>query len=291
MWERAEFADLSHATTLRNLGIANWNILRDGEKAKGYYARALECAPKDSRLIAETVQLWEKMGVSSDQQLSFLEERMKLVLERDDATVELTRLYNETGAPQKALDILNDRSFHPWEGGEGKVLRQYTTARLLLGQEALEEDRHQDAVQHFELAMDTPDTLGEKYHLLQAKADVSYWQGRGYRAIGSEEKALACFESAAKESGDFQNMAVTEFSDLTIYKARAMFELGQKGEAKSLLESMQKHCEDQKNKKAEIDYFATSLPNLLVFEEDIDEVHVKEQEKLIDLAKEALTLL
>lgn len=288
MWEKAKEADPNYATNLRNLGIATWNILRDGSKAKSFYQRALKSSPEDSRLVAEYIQLWEKLDGDAKEQLAFLEERMDLVLERDDATVELTRLYNTTGDPQKALDILNQRSFHPWEGGEGKVLRQYTTARMLLGQKALEEKDFDGAVGHFEKAMETPDTLGEKYHLLQAKADVSYWQGKGYRLAGQEDKAVASFKCAAHESGDFKDMAVTEFSELTVYKAMALAELGQSTEAKDLLEAMIKYCDEEKSCEAKIDYFATSLPNLLVFEEDLNEVHMKDQDLLITKAQTAL---
>lgn len=291
MWKASEASDSSFSTNLRNLGIATWNILRDGKGAESYYAKALSSNPEDSRLIAESVQLWDKLGKNAKEQLEFLEDRMELVLERDDATVELVRLYNETHQPQKALKTLTTRSFHPWEGGEGKVLRQYTTARLLLGQDCLERGASTEAVEHFELAMNTPDALGEKYHLLQAKADVSYWQGKGYRAAGDEEKAQASFQSAASESGDFQNMAVTEYSELTVYKALSLHELGKGAEAIELLEAMINHCEEAKKQQAKIDYFATSLPNLLVFEEDIDEVHKKEQDDLIDASREALASL
>jgi hypothetical protein len=39
---------------------------------------------------------------------------------------------------------------------------------------------------------------------------------------------------------------------------------------------------------ARIDYFATSLPNLLVFEEDIQAIRNAELQKLLDLAESAI---
>jgi tetratricopeptide (TPR) repeat protein len=239
-------------------------------------------------LVSEFVQLRAKLGDSAVDRLAFLESRRALVLDRDDATVELAALYNETGQPQKALDLLTSRSFHPWEGGEGKVLRQYTTARLLLGQAALTSGDAGKALEHFNLAMETPDRLGEKYHLLQAKADVTFWQGKALRALGREQEAVAKFEAAAAESGDFQGMAVTAYSELTVFKALALRELGREAEARAVLEAMVAHAEVELGIPARIDYFATSLPNLLVFEEDIQESKKSQMRHLQQLANQNL---
>lgn len=266
-WENARAADTSFATAHRNLGIAYWNIRRDGEAARASYEKALACDPADSRLVSEFSQLRAKLGDRSAERLAFLEAHRALALDRDDAAVELATLYNQTGQPQKALDLLASRSFHPWEGGEGKVLRQYTTARLLLGQAALSAGEAETALGHFNLAMETPDRLGEKYHLLQAKADVTYWQGKALRALGREPEAIAKFQEAAAESGDFQSMAVTAFSERTVFKALALRELGREAEALSVLAAMENFSKASAELPAKIDYFATSLPNLLVFEE------------------------
>lgn len=270
-WEAARAADDTFATAHRNLGIAYWNARRDAAAARASYEKALFCNPEDSRLVSEFIQLRAKLGDNASDRLAFLESHLPLVLDRDDATVELAALYNETGQPRKALDLLTSRSFHPWEGGEGKVLRQYTTARLLLGQSALAIGDAKGALTHFKLAMETPDRLGEKYHLLQAKADVTYWQGKALRALGREHEAIEKFEAAAAESGDFQGMAVTAFSELTVFKALALRELGREPEAQQVLKAMSAHAVAESKIPARIDYFATSLPNLLVFEEDIQE--------------------
>lgn len=288
-WERAREADDSFATAHRNLGIAYWNARSDKTAARASYERALQCDPNDSRLVAEYVQLCRKLGDTAQGMLAFLEARMELVLERDDAAVELATLYNETDQSQKALDLLLSRSFHPWEGGEGKVLRQYTTARLQLGQSALKAGDAAAAMQHFELAMDTPERLGEKYHLLQAKADVLYWKGCALRAMQREEEALVEFEAAATESGDFKGMAVSEFSELTYFKAKALAALGRKTEAEEVLQAMTKYANTEMKIPAKIDYFATSLPNILVFEEDIDQAKVNYLRCLVELAESGIS--
>lgn len=269
-WEQAVAWNPANALALRNLGLARWNIQGDGPAARGAYARALELAPQEARLVAEFAQLRAKLGEPAHERLAFLEEHPEGVLQRDDATVEWVTLLNDTHQPQRALDVLLRRRFHPWEGGEGKVLRQYTRARLLLGEAAMKEDAPDRALEQFDRALDTPANLGEAYHLLQAKADVNYWRGRALRALGREEEAREAFHAAAEEAGDFQQMAVTEHSELSYYRALALSALGRAREARQLLEDIRDFARRKQAAPAKIDYFATSLPNLLVLEDDLE---------------------
>jgi hypothetical protein len=113
---------------------------------------------------------------------------------------------------------------------------------------------------------------------------VTYWQGKALRALGHEKEAAAKFQAAAAESGDFQGMAVTAFSELTIFKALALRELNREAEAHEVLEAMATHAKAELGIPARIDYFATSLPNLLVFEEDIQESKKSRMRQLLHLA-------
>lgn len=290
-WETAAEADPDFATAHRNLGIAYWNVRCDKQGARKCYEKAMDCNPADSRLLVEFVQLLGKLGECAQTRLELLEKHTAQVLERDDAIVEWVTLLNDTDQAARALGIVSSRSFHPWEGGEGKVLRQYTRSRLMLGQQALEKGDAVTALEHFVKALETPDTLGEKYHLLQAKADVLYWQGRALRALGKEEEAIEKLELASAESGDFQGMAVTAYSELTVFKALALSELGRTDEVRAILDAMEEYARSEMEKPAKIDYFATSLPNLLVFEEDINQAKKDSLQQLLDLVETARSQL
>jgi tetratricopeptide (TPR) repeat protein len=270
-WERASYAQTDIAQVYRNLGIAYWNHKHDGEKAASAYERALHLAPSDARLVCEYDQLAIKRNRPLEKRLSYLEEHRQLVLQRDDATVALAALYNLTGLPQRALDLITSRRFHPWEGGEGAVLRQYTTARLQLGQAALRAGNAAAAHEHFSQAMVTPDSLGEAYHALQAKADVNYWLGRSLADQGREDEACDHFRESAEESGDFTEMAVTAHSPLSYYRGLSLQALGRQDEANDLFRSLVAFGKAKLKEPAKIDYFATSLPNLLVFDEDLQD--------------------
>ena len=287
-WQQARETALDFASLHRNLGIAYWNIEKNGEKARQSYLKAIECDPNDALLIFEYDQLCKKMHESVEGRLDFLQKHCLLVFERDDLSIEMASLYNQNGFPERALGLLCKHTFHPWEGGEGKVLRQYTTAHLLLGQKALDEGCPQKALGYFEQAMNTPDSLGEKYHPLQSKADVNYWTGMALMKLGRKEEAKQKFIEVSNEEGDFQDMAVTIFSEMTFYKGLALLALGEYSQAGGLFHEMKAWAQWQKSQTAKIDYFATSLPNLLVFEEDIQQTHLNTMNNLIALAEKGL---
>ena len=56
---------------------------------------------------------------------------------------------------------------------------------------------------------------------------------------------------------------------LSYYRAMSLEALGRKEEASDLLKQMRDFAHKQKGAEVKIDYFATSLPNLLLFEDDL----------------------
>lgn len=283
-WRRSIHDGASFATVYRNLGIGLWNLERDGENARASYLKAIELDPEDSRLLSEYDQLCAKLNDAVESRLNLLQENRDLVFQRDDCTVALASLNLLMGHAEEALKIITSKRFHPWEGGEGKVLRQFTTAHLHLGKAALRSGDAQSALMYFDGAMKTPESLGEAYHLLQAKADVNYWKGKAFQLMGRYSEAESCFLESAQESGDFSEMAVKEYSPLSYYRGLSLRELGQSKEADVLFQQMKKYAEDQLEQVAKIDYFATSLPNLLVFDEDLQARRDAECQLLIALA-------
>jgi hypothetical protein len=239
-------------------------------------------------LVSEYDQLCSKLNDPLADRLRFLEDHRGRVMQRDDCTVALAGLHNLTGYPEAALEIVSSRRFHPWEGGEGSVLRQFTTAHIRLGIAALAAGDAAAALRHFTGAMDTPESLGEAYHLLQAKADVNYWTGRALTALGHTDQARKHFMLAAAEAGDFSEMAVTAHSLLSYFRGLSLRELGRGEEARALFTDLKTFAETKLKETARIDYFATSLPNLLVFEEDLQARRDAENHLLLAFALHGL---
>ena len=290
-WQRATALDPAFPTAWRNLGVALWNVRRDAAGAMKAYETAIVRESADARLVAEYDQLREKCRVPAAERLAFLESKKPLVLSRDDATVQYVTCLNDLGRHADALEVLSSHRFHPWEGGEGKVLKQYTRAHLALAEAALAAGDFASALAHADMSFDTPQNLGEAYHLLQAKADVHYLRGMALKGLGRSGEATAAFEACANEAGDFQAMAVTEYSELSYYRGLAMLALGRKDDARRLFSGMEAFAEKGLATPFKIDYFATSLPLLLIFDDDLEAVKNSRMEHLKALALKGLTAI
>ncbi|GLR71519.1 DUF5107 domain-containing protein [Agaribacter marinus] len=266
MWTMVNENTKAYATSRRNLGIAYWNIRKDGKSARAYYLESLSANARDARVVSEYDQLCEKLGDNKTSRLAFLHSNVDLVMTRDDCAVNYLTLLNDTGKHRQALDILRTRRFHPWEGGEGKVLAQYTQAMLLTGQDALMQGKADIALTFFTDAMSPPENLGEAYHLLQATSEVNYWQGKALQALGRIDEADEKFTACIADSTDFKDMAVTEYSESSHFRGLALVELGRQDEATVLFTKLKNYQASRLAAPKPIDYFATSLPMMLAFE-------------------------
>jgi tetratricopeptide (TPR) repeat protein len=183
--------------------------------------------------------------------------------------VELAALYNQINRPADALSLLLSRQFQPWEGGEGLVLGEYVRAQLLLGQAAMANGNPERAIQCFEAANQPPQSLSEARHLLANSSNVEYLLGEASAAAGNQENAKLHWERAIRQRGDFQQMQVRAVSEMTYWGAMALRRLGREDEATSLFEEILDYAEALEKTEPKIDYFATSLPTMLLFEEDL----------------------
>ncbi len=270
-WETAARIHPADAVVWRCLGIARFNTRKQPEAAQNAYERAIQAAPQDARLYYERDQLWKRIGKPPQERLKALEEVQNLVDQRDDLVVETAALFNQTGRPGDALELLGSRVFQPWEGGEGLVSREYMRARILLGRSFLDCGDAEAAKEQFLAALKLPRKLGEARHMFVSPSEVHWWLGEACSALGDEAEARAHWRAAADFKGDFQGMAVQRFSESTYFTARAMERLGQSAEARDLFSALLDHSRELAETPATIDYFATSLPTMLLFEEDLDQ--------------------
>jgi tetratricopeptide (TPR) repeat protein len=269
LWESATQLDSEFAITWRNLGFAYYNVRSDEKKAHDAFARARALAPNDARIMYEQDQLLKRTGQPPAKRLVALEQSPALVASRDDLSVELASLYNQVGRPEESLKVLLSRRFQPWEGGEGLVLSQYVRANLLLGQRALLEKDVPTALRCFEAAWNLPESIGEAKHLLMNLSMIDYWLGVAYAANHDKGRAISHWERAAKHRGDFQQMQVHSISDITYWSAQALVSLGRNEEATQIFQDLYDYSLDLEWQTPKIDYFATSLPAMLLFEENM----------------------
>ncbi len=268
-WGVATRLEPKNAVVWRCLGIAYFNVRGNAAAARRAYERAIAADPADGRLVYERDQLWKRLGMAPARRLRELSRHQALVRRRDDLAVEYCALLNHHGRAAEARQLLSSRRFQPWEGGEGGPLGQHVRAHVLLGRQALAAGDFPRARELFEQALAEPENLGEARHLLVNPSEVHYWLGEACAAAGDRAAARGHWTRAAQTRGDFQGMAVRAFSEMSYFSALSLERLGQRARARALLRDLLRYAQELRKRPAVIDYFATSLPTMLLFQDDL----------------------
>jgi tetratricopeptide (TPR) repeat protein len=269
LWERSAKLDPKFSIVWRNLGIGYYNVRKQPAKARIAYDKAFKANPGDARLLYERDQLWKRLGEQPAKRLRELERYPELIGQRDDLNTELCALYNQTGRYEQAARLVGSRKFQPWEGGEGGPLGQHVRAQLALGRAALAEQDFAGARARFERALASPRNLGEARHLLANQSDIHYWLGCALDGLGEKTSAREHWLAAANFNGDFQEMSVRAFSEMTYHSALSSKKLGDRAKAKKTFRDLLAYAHKLQKVPAKIDYFATSLPTMLLFDDDL----------------------
>jgi tetratricopeptide (TPR) repeat protein len=270
-WETAANLNPAFATVHRNLGIAYFNVRRDEDRALKSFEAAFAASRDDARVLYERDQLWKRSARSAEERLDELLKYPALVEARDDLSVEVATLLNHVDRPDEALRLMLSRRFQPWEGGEGLALGQYVRARLLLGRGSLAQADFESARDHFLAALQPPQNLSEAKHLLANQSDIYFWLAESFHRGGDDASARQWWLRAARQKGDFQQMSVQNVSDMIFWTGLALDRLGEKDMAVALFSRIYDYSVELEQTQPKVDYFATSLPDMLLFKEDLGE--------------------
>lgn len=279
-WERSAAADDKFPTVWRNLALAAFNKQGDKDKAVRLMEKAFALDDTDARVLMELDQLYKCMRRPHAERLALLRKYGNLVAKRDDLLLEEITLLNQTEQYEEAKTKLDAHIFHPWEGGEGKVPAQYQFARIELAKKAIAEGRYADAVSLLEECLVYPHHLGEGKLYGAQDNDFYYLMGVAYDAMNQPDKARQCWLKATE--GPTEPAAALYYNDAKpdkiFYQGMALLKLGRTGEANGRFHKLVNYGEKHLFDKVRMDYFAVSLPDLLIWEDDLqvrNEIHCK----------------
>lgn len=287
LWRQSLAQDPGDPVVRRNLAIAAYDQLDDPEQAMEHYREALRLAPDDARLWYESDQLLKRIGTSPVDRLQRLEAVPDRIGERDDLSTEYAHLLVTADRPSEALDVLQSRRFQPWEGGEGQVLRAWERTQLSLCDQALGACDPHTALEHARAALKLPANLGEERHPLANPAELLLALGEAAEAVGDDSLARTSWRQAADAVGDFNEMAPMDYSENTFFSVLAARRLGDHSHADTLVGGLSEFVEQLAGTRAGIDYFATSLPTLLLFDDDPQ----RDQDRVVRLLRAQLAFL
>ena len=180
-------------------------------------------------------------------------------------------LLNRTGQHEKALDLLTNYTFHVWEGGEGKVADEYKAALFALAEEALAEGKPEDAAAFAERTLKYPENLGEGKLENVPDNRAYYVMGCAMRAVGDEAKARELFEKASAGSQVPEPVRYynDQPSDYIYYQGLAFHALGEDEKARKSFHQLIIFGEQHILDRVGYDFFAVSMPELEVYQDDI----------------------
>jgi hypothetical protein len=117
-------------------------------------------------------------------------------------------------------------------------------------------------------ALAPPRSLGEARHPLASTAYLHLLLGDALAADGDRATAADAWATAAAQRGDFVEMSTQEHGEQTFWTVLALRRTGRHDAADELTASLRAYRDRYAAEVPRVDYFATSLPDLLLFEED-----------------------
>ena len=269
-WKLSAKLDPQFPTVWRNLALAKQthpqSITTDKRKDASatdevieYMERAFHLDETDSRILMELDQLCKRIQKPHQERLDFLQKYPKLIAQRDDLVLEEITLLNLLGRYEEAMQKLDAHQFHPWEGGEGKVPAQYQMCRVEIAKQLLKDDpQNGRAKKLLEECLVYPRHLGEGKLYGAQDNDFLYLLGRYEEGtVGPTEPAAAMYYNDAKP-------------DKIFYAALCYRKLGQEDEARRLFNKLINYGKQHIFEHQAMDYFAVSLPDLLIWDDDLD---------------------
>ncbi len=258
-WELSAKLDPEFSGVWRNLALARFNKQNRQEEALACMEKAFHLDETDARTLMELDQLYKRLHRPHQERLDFLRKYPSLVRKRDDLVLEEATLLNQLGRYEEAKTIIDNRIFHPWEGGEGKVSGQYQICRVELAKKLLKVDpQSAEAKRLLEECLVFPQSLGEGKLYGAQDNDFLYFLGRYEEGTaGPTEPAAAMYYNDAKP-------------DKIFYAGLCYRKLGQENKARGLFNKLINYGKQHLYDHITMDYFAVSLPDLLIWEDSLD---------------------
>lgn len=276
LWQRSAELNPQFPTVWRNLALALFNKRGEHDRALEYMERAFRLDETEARVFMELDQLYRRLQKPHEWRLDKLRQHPELVARRDDLLIEEATLLNQTGRHEEAMAVIGGHIFHPWEGGEGKVTAQYQACRVELAKQALASGDCAKAVRLLEECLVYPHNLGEGKLEGAQESDFYYLLGCAYSALGDEDKARECWQKATL--GPQEPAAAMYYNDAKpdkiFYQGLALLRLGRRDEANGRFYRLVNYGKQHVFEKQVMDYFAVSLPDLLIWEDSLDTKNV-----------------
>jgi len=162
-----------------------------------------------------------------------------------------------------------------------------------MARKAIDNGAFAEAVRLLEQARSYPENLGEGKLYGAQENEILYWLGMAREQLGEAGKAQDYWQQASKgltqvSSAMFYN---DQQPDTIYYQGLALRKLGQEEEAQKRFQMLGSYGEQHLNDQVKIDYFAVSLPDLQIWEDDLNKRNHQLCQHLTDLGTAGLNAM
>ncbi|MGL5564129.1 MAG: DUF5107 domain-containing protein, partial [Plesiomonas sp.] len=135
--------------------------------------------------------------------------------------------------------------------------------------------RHEQAIPLLQQALHYPPNLGEGRLVGQTDNDIHYLLALCHLACDNQSLAAQCLQQACLGQGSLgaSRYYNDQPVDYLFYQGMALARLGRVAEAQRLFEGMVGWAEQAMGESVEADFFAVSLPDLIVLDDDPQHKH------------------
>ena len=272
LWEKSKELDDSFPTLLRNLAIAYYNKCGDKDGARQCMERAFELDRSDARVFLELDQLYARLGMAPSERIEKFEENTALIEKRDDLYTEYVTLLNMCGRYEEAHLKITGHNFRTWEGAEGKITAQFKLSLFMLAKKELDEGNPLKAAEFINEALSYPENLGEGRLEGTKDNNLYFLLGLCHKALSDETQAKECFEKATLGRSEPAGMMYyyDQPADMILFQGLGFKELSEESAANARFYKLIDYGEHHADDKFEMDYFAVSMPDMSVFDTDMD---------------------
>jgi tetratricopeptide (TPR) repeat protein len=217
-WTAAFGQGFEYSVLMRNLGLYAWRMKNDLPNAADFYEKAVNLAPDDYRLYSDLDEIYTRMGSAGRREKLFAEAPAS-VRQHDPVLLRQALLLAQERQYDRALGLLMDHRFKPWEGGV-RIHEIYVLANLQKGMSALGDNLPAGAEAAFRKGLEYPHNLGSGKPDKPRDCELWFWLGESLKAQGKADAARDAWTQAIDEAGGSDPLAI-------LYRGLALRRLGQ----------------------------------------------------------------
>lgn len=184
------------AVVHRNVGEIHWLKLGDRRSAAAAYEKAIARDPNDYALYVAVDTIYAELGEHGRRQ-ELLSHAPAAVRADFRVVLREANYWHDTGDDARALQILANHTFHPWEGWSGGR-ELYLRALHTRADRAILDGRYADAARDLQACMKWPENLGTGKPAAPVYVREWYKLGLCHRGLGREDLARDYFVKAVE---------------------------------------------------------------------------------------------